>query len=214
MIDLNQVNVIDNFIPQDFQDYLYKKCTIKCKWTLNNIDYPTSYASNEIKNKYIYKDNEINHSTNENFQFSNLYLSSFFPFFDFGDIDFIHLSHYIQKHLNFTYKVLPIRLKANLQTPPPNPNPNAHNAPHVDLNDALPNNYTLIYYVNDSDGDTIIFNEKYQGSPIKNFTINQKVTPQKGKAVMFPTTQFHCGSYPISSKARIVVNYNFKLIPL
>ena len=214
MINLNQINIIEEFIPSQFQNYLYKKYTKNYFWRIESLDENADYNDEEEKYRIIHRDNHIYESIEDTFQFSNVVINKIFNYFNSDDIDPLYLSHYIQLHLNYQYGVIPIKLKSNLQVPAPNPNKYLHNTPHIDIEDNIPNAYTLIYYVNDSDGDTIIFNEMYNQSPNKKFTINQRITPKMGKAVIFPTHQFHCGSNPINTKARIVINYNFQLIPL
>ena len=215
MINLNQVNVVDNFIPSNFQDYIYHKCTINSNWILLDLNLGTSYDSKASLYSSISKDNNILNNIHESFQFirtiintqsSTEYSPETFPF--------ISILHHLHLHLDFKYNLFPYKLRINLQTPSNSSNKNQHNSPHIDNDPPLPNTYTLIYYVNDSDGDTIVFNEKYEGFPIKNFSVDKRVSAKKGRMVMFPSDRFHCGSHPINSKARIVINANFYLIPL
>ena len=77
-------------------------------------------------------------------------------------------------------------------------NAQLHNNPHVDL-DEKPHTVVL-YYVNDSDGDTFFFDE--------NMNIEKRITPKKGKAVMFDGSIFHASSMP-SKKPRITLNLNY-----
>ena len=214
MIDLNKVNVIDNLVPLHFQNYLYKKYTKNYFWGLYGLEAGTSYNSTSIKNLLIDKDNNIKSNIQEHFQFSNLILDTPKNHYNSEGTELFYLFHYLQISLNYTYNILPTRLKINLQTTQPNKNPQSHNTPHIDMFPPRDNSYTLIYYVNNSDGDTIIFNEKYEGHPTKNFTISRKISPRKGRAILFPTNQFHCGTPPSENRGRIVANLNFQLIPL
>ena len=214
MINLNQVNIIEEFIPPQFQNYLYNKYTKNYSWRIDNLDEDAGYSNEKEKYKLIHPDSNIYECIEDTFQFSNATINKIFNYYNLDDIDSLYLSHYIQSYLNYQYKILPLKLKSNLQVPTPNPNKHLHNTPHIDIEDNIPNAYTLIYYVNNSDGDTIIFNEIYNRSPNKNFTISQRIPPKMGKAVIFPIHQFHCGSNPINTRARIIINYNFQLIPL
>jgi len=80
------------------------------------------------------------------------------------------------------------------------------NIPHVDI--SFPHN-TLIYYVNDTDGDTVIFEEKYNGDiDYSKKTIKQTITPKKNRAVLFNGMHYHTGSVP-KDNHRLVINFNF-----
>tara|TARA_B100000965_G_C19275548_1_gene619243 strand:- start:50 stop:595 length:546 start_codon:yes stop_codon:yes gene_type:complete len=74
----------------------------------------------------------------------------------------------------------------------------AHEA-HVDRYDF---HYTVLYYVNDSDGPTKIFD--YKGGKVI-----QEIEPKKGRAVIFTGDTYHASSSPKNHNNRIVVNYNF-----
>ena len=62
---------------------------------------------------------------------------------------------------------------------------------------------SLLYYVNDSDGDTIFFD--------KNIKVTKRVNPKKNRAILFDSNILHAGSNPIKSKKRIVINTIFKM---
>jgi hypothetical protein len=66
----------------------------------------------------------------------------------------------------------------------------------------------LLYYIDDSDGDTFIFNEKV-GETFDKFTIKQRVTPKRGSAVLFDGTHYHASSNPLKSFKRYTINFNF-----
>jgi hypothetical protein len=77
-----------------------------------------------------------------------------------------------------------------------------YHTPHID--NAFDNQITAIYYVNDSDGDTIFFDDK------KNIT--DRVTPKKGRLVWWKGKIFHAKHSPIKSTQRVVINFN--LLPI
>lgn len=93
-----------------------------------------------------------------------------------------------------------LRSKANLQTQHKNNTPNNYNTPHTDVNQ---DHYVAIYYVNDSDGDTVLFDEDYK--------IIQRISPKKGRVILFDGQTLHCGSHPYSSKSRCIVNIDFTI---
>ena len=84
--------------------------------------------------------------------------------------------------------------------------------PHIDS--YVPNSWNVIYYLNDTDGDTIIYNERTQDAfeylamvSKDTWTEKQRVTPKKGRAVAFKGDLFHSSSYP-TKEPRLVVNIN------
>ena len=80
--------------------------------------------------------------------------------------------------------------------------------PHVD---SEAEHKVFLYYINDADGDTYLFNEKYQEGKKapETFTIDQAVTPEAGKAVVFDGNIYHAPSAPIESDFRVAINIDF-----
>lgn len=135
---------------------------------------------------------------------------------------FYYNNRQLSPHLNLVYSVLTqflasqnmeidklIRCKANLTTPQRPFSSELHNIPHVD--DIL-DHYVLLYYTNDSDGDTVFFNEKFEKWLTKP-TVMQKVSPKKGRVVFFHGDRYHCASNPVSNDVRVIINYNFTVKP-
>ena len=91
-----------------------------------------------------------------------------------------------------------------LQFPLKNINTTEVDSPHVDIDDFR--HFVVLYYVCDSDGDTIIYNEKQYG--LEKYTEKQRVSPKQGRCVIFDGTQMHTAEQPINSNIRCVVNYN------
>lgn len=90
-----------------------------------------------------------------------------------------------------------------------------YSPPHVDFTDAG-TYYTLIYYVDDSDGDTVVFDkifdpkrEKYEYVLTKELKEIARVSPKKGSCLFFNGHRYHSGNWPINNNSRIVVNFNF-----
>ena len=74
--------------------------------------------------------------------------------------------------------------------------------PHIDLHRR--EHLVALYYVCDSDGDTIIYNERER---LETYTIKQKVTPKQGRMVLFDGSLYHTAEQPLNN-VRCVVNYN------
>ena len=98
------------------------------------------------------------------------------------------------------------RIKANLQTPGKSETHN-YNPPHIDV--AEPSGMTLLYYINDSDGDTKFFNNNIEQG-YNNMEVIESVTPKRGRSVLFPSNQFHSSSAPQNGR-RMVINFIFHI---
>ena len=75
--------------------------------------------------------------------------------------------------------------------------------PHIDILDR-DNFFVVLYYVCDSDGDTIIYNETKESDQ---YTIKQRVTPKQGRVVIFDGLLMHTAEQPLNN-TRCIVNYN------
>jgi hypothetical protein len=80
--------------------------------------------------------------------------------------------------------------------------------PHVDFTDK-PHD-TLIFYLNDSDGNTRIFDQYYDGSIPENFTVKEQVKPVKNRLIKFDGFQYHTAANPVETSRRIIINLNMK----
>ena len=74
--------------------------------------------------------------------------------------------------------------------------------PHIDIDRRK--HLVALYYVCDSDGDTIIYNERVES---ETYTIKRRVTPKQGRIVIFDGTLYHTAEQPLHS-TRCIVNYN------
>ena len=94
-----------------------------------------------------------------------------------------------------------------------------YNTPHIDF---LWDHYTACYYVNDSDGDTILFDKKMEDMGLSisdevmrsfvkktKFEIVKQVSPQKGRVVIFDGKRFHSSTKPRNHKRRLVITVNY-----
>jgi len=71
--------------------------------------------------------------------------------------------------------------------------------PHVDF---LYEHTTMLYYVNDSDGPTKLYNADKT-------IIVKEIHPKKGRVLFFDGLTYHASSSPKNHPSRIVLNYNF-----
>ena len=79
--------------------------------------------------------------------------------------------------------------------------------PHVDWNlDESKNSYNIVYYVNQSDGDTYVFGNTKSSVWKKEETIRNEY--KKNSLVCFDGDIWHCSSTPEHYDTRIVLNLN------
>ena len=76
--------------------------------------------------------------------------------------------------------------------------------PHTDMS---VQHFVMLYYVCDSDGDTIIYNEKVISE--KGLTVQKKVTPKQGRVVLFNGAYYHTAQQP-NHNLRCIVNYDLR----
>lgn len=208
---LNKVTVIDDLIPSSIsntmKDYLFNVSRFKFL-PLGTSQVPNNFFSekgvNSVFEQFQFVDNVKDHE--------NYFDVSYWHFFS------LPLTLALWK-LGLTCNFNEIkRCKLNLQTKAPKESINKYNFPHTDFIPEMENELTMIYYVNDCDGDTYIFDSKnHSMEDIKktpeqydNLKILKRISPKQGRAVIFPTSQLHAGSHPIKSEYRMVLNYNFQ----
>ena len=134
-------------------------------------------------------------------------------FYDFGwsHVLFLQNQNYFSEYMHNVHQILyyfsffkKLNLKqiitSRIYFQHPSSNP-GYQPPHVDL--PYPH-FSCIYYVNDSDGDTVFYdNDK---------NIIKKVSPKKGRIIFFEGSINHSGSRP-KNKHRIIINFNFLITP-
>jgi hypothetical protein len=99
-----------------------------------------------------------------------------------------------------------IRVKANLLVSKAELQ-GQYNVPHTDHTE--PGTKALLYYVNESDGDTVLFDQTWPEKHL-NFTEAGRISPKQGRLVYFDATRWHASSNPVNFKSRMVININFK----
>lgn len=193
------MNVFDNFITKQYQDQIEETlCNNSFPWyreplTVNTKTLPVVNFTGY--NNVVDSSQFIHFLKNEN-TFSNFYYL----------ITPIITQLEIKLKIPLFNKI--VRAKANLLTQDRS-NVGTYHFPHRDMYDTGGARIqTLLYYVNDSDGDTVLFNER---DHIDN-TLTERVrsTPRKGKAIFFDSEFLHTSTSPILSKERIVINILFK----
>lgn len=99
---------------------------------------------------------------------------------------------------NFSIENL-YRVKANLQLRDGNFTKEHYNTIHCD-NDGP--HWAMIYYVNDTDGDTLFFNSN---------EIIDRVSPKKGRILLFDGSIMHASQLPQKTINRCILNLNIQM---
>jgi len=103
---------------------------------------------------------------------------------------------------------------------------NARSFMHFPLNDEMRKEYdnvhidvkyphlVVLYYINDTDGDTFLFDKtlddcKFITKDTK-LEVIKKVSPKKGRVVMFNGNRYHSSSGP-TKDVRCIINFNVKI---
>jgi hypothetical protein len=190
---INDILVIDDFISLDKQDEISNLCfSPGMAWYFNpTAGYPKEILDNIQLPAQVLDGFQFTHRVIDNGQI----LSNTYPMFA-----------PLLASLPFSNVIIE-RIKLNLTTKVSGFNSHNFGSPHTDRGFNSSNDYlTAIYYVNDSDGDTIVFNESVID---KNLTVKQRITPKKGRIVIFDGHVLHSPSNPIISDLRCVINLNF-----
>lgn len=86
-----------------------------------------------------------------------------------------------------------------------------YDIPHIDIRDMGRNMYTLIYYVNNSHGDTILYREISRGSLYRDIpsmpTCAGRIPPRKNRMLIFDAGQVHSAP-AYCAEDRYVINLN------
>jgi hypothetical protein len=80
--------------------------------------------------------------------------------------------------------------------------------PHVD---EQTKHFVMVYYAFDSDGDTILFNEQYDGNTNYENKLTELTTisPKAGSVVIFNGSRYHSYTRPVENDLRCIFNVNF-----
>lgn len=180
---------IDNVIDKEYQEEIYRVLTdVKFPWHF--LEDATHEKANSSVNSTPSFVNLIYHPNNE----TNPYQEFFMPL----------LEQLLEKSGYTLTKLLRIRAGFLLNTKYVLPSqPYKYNTPHQDYTQE---HFTAVYYVNDTDGDTVVFHEI---APTDNFHPMHKSSPKQGKALMFNGWHFHSSTCPKMFTKRIAITLNF-----
>ena len=192
--------VIENLVPKSYQNEIED--------VLKNVNFPW-FLYETLVNEYNEVKNENTNVTNAFGLTHTLYEpntgvnSNYYSFFK-------PILYFMEEKTDIEVQsVLRIRIRKTMPTI--GHDNTKYNPPHVDLPEVNPYK-TLVYYVDDTDGDTILFNEFYiPGSDINKQQVTEykRNTPKKGNAVLFDGHRYHSGNNPINYSTRTIINFDF-----
>lgn len=180
---------ITNLIPESYSNFLLNEFE-------NNVNWMFTPSASNVGENYDSSDPNIRDST----QFVHAihgYNNSMSPLFQ----SVVPIVWFFEKETGIKIKNI-LRIKANCLVR--DGTDQKYNPPHVDV--VEPGYISLVYYINDSDGDTVLF-DKVISQGHNNLTPIERVTPRKGSLFMFPSNQLHASSCPIHNKQRLVINF-------
>ena len=174
------MQIIDNFLPEEY----YKKIldetdSMYFPWYYHNYSSTTEDGVPQFVHTF-YQDGEIN---------STMY----------GLVEPIIKA--FEEKTNFIIKEV-YRVKANLITNAPVKAENIKRAIHQDL--IMPNYVSLLYYVHDSDGDTILYQDDKE-------TEAMRVKPVANRVFILLSNKWHNATPPKDHTTRKVINCVFKI---
>jgi hypothetical protein len=194
------IEVFDNVISKDYQDYILH--------LVNEEDFPLYFRPNIVTHDYETEPLNIHgftHQLFENNKSVSPYFSTIYPMvLSITEKTGIKFNCLDRMRFNFVLGNSDSKLDYHM--------------PHID-------NYSphlvAIYYVNDCDGDTVIFNEMLKEPSYtqdemilhKNqWSIKQRVTPKKGRILIFDGRYYHASSYTKTQPYRCVINMNLSTL--
>lgn len=119
-------------------------------------------------------------------------------------VSFEPLIYALSNHLGYHIHIS--RIKTNLMLPTFKKNANSYNRPHIDH--PAEQAKTLLFYINDADGDTFFFDKKFTSKDPGKLEILERITPKAGQAVLFDSNRYHASSIPTQNR-RAVINVIF-----
>ena len=194
-MDLDKIHIFDNFLPPEIEDKFENNIElIPFRWAKNNWKDPIEI---KIKNSDIINVNRP--GLLQCIAFENGW-------------DKCINAQWVEEifgYLPFEYELQRVKINFNPEMSPYYYERCMH--PHCDMNKG---GFTAVYYVNESDGDTLIFNEKTMDPFLKGkeLSIKKRIKNKRGRFVMFNQDYLHAGMLPITSDYRVVINFNFKVL--
>lgn len=193
----NTVLVVDDILTKEEQDYL-KRILLSSQFPWHFTPDVTGDHSRDARpafNNYLVDDGKINVGGKPLSLLQKL-------------IDNSLSRLYEEVNVQANYQLF--RMRTFLQMPLANLVGSRRDTHHVDF--YKERHLSILYYVFDADGDTIIFENMYHPDnpkvpELKELKVKKKVTPKQGRVVIFDGYHWHTGTQP-QKGMRCVINSN------
>jgi hypothetical protein len=183
------MKIIDNFLPQEYQDVLER--------TFLGPEFPWFFHPATSGKDHKYPDLP---GICDTYQFvHNIFFNGSVNSNCFDLVQNVMYKLMLAENID-TSRLLKIKANLTLQSVHLK---DTFAPPHIDFPDFRDEFITCLYYVNDSDGDTLFFDS--------NNNIVNRVTPKKGRLAYFKGDYTHSKEAPQHHATRCVINFNFAL---
>jgi len=176
-----EIKIIDNFISSVYENHLENLITdsiLPLYYNKHTLENPPVHGKESPQFTHrFFMDNKVSSSYMSHIEPIILHL--------IAKTEILCLKNLVKCKLNFNYQDLSY----------------AENEYYPVHTDNTEKGITAIYYINDSDGDTLFFDKDYK--------IIKSVTPKKGRIVCFDNQILHAGQPPKQSPYRAVINFNW-----
>ena len=193
----NFVDVIDDFLDESYFDFIVNE-------VMGDDNFPWYYSEDSTyRNTKTYS---VNGEVKSTQGFSNVLVVDDKTHGRLGDLVY-PFALKVKSYLG-AKKILRVRADMCLQNPQ-----GAVHGPHVDYPGKF--HYSSILYLNETDGNTFIFNERDPGSQvdgknISHFSIKETIQPKPNRLVVFDGRYIHSGCSPKEHKCRKLLNSNYQ----
>jgi hypothetical protein len=182
--------IIENLISEDLQKELIEVLKYNSYWYLSPATSGESVAIDPNDSSIKDSPQMIHELVNHNEASSHL-----------GEVAFIMCEN-LEHRLNCKIHNV-IRIKSNMLYQNEGAKDFYH-PPHIDSVNA--NHISVVYYVEDSDGDTLLFDKTADEGHL-DLSVSYSSQPTQGKAIVFPSKLFHTSKNPVVNSTRIILNF-------
>lgn len=189
------LKIIDNIIPERYQDSIEE--------LMLGSDFPWYHLGDVTFPSDIIPGHRRTPAAQHLFVEYGKPTSSYFDFLKPMIIIASQIADIEYRDIDLMRSFLQYPLNPKMMNPDPDPLHVDNDAPHT----------VLLYYVNDSEGDTLITDTRKGDGPrrkdlkVRDHNVVRRVTPKKGRAVIFDGDMYHTAEQP-ETKMRCIINTN------